>query len=90
MHAHADKSAQHAATVNDGCEMTQCHGSVEESTGQNWDSKLVMEQNMAYESSSAAQMSCSTNVAYNKSGRQLEENVYEIDGLDEYDYVISP
>ena len=83
----AYKSVQHAETVNDGYEMTQCHGSVTQSTGQNWDSKLDMEQNMAYETSNAAQMSCSTNVAYNKSGRQLEENVYEIDDLDEYDYI---
>ena len=88
----AYKSVQHAETINAGEEMTQCHGSGKQSSGQNWDSKLDMEQNMAYESSSAAQISCSTkiNVAYYKSGRQLEENVYEIDGLDEYDYISRP
>ena len=89
MLACTDKPTQHAETVNAGEEMTQCHGSVTQSTGQNWDAKqLDMEQNMAYESSNVAQISCSTNVAYYKSGRQLEENVYETDDLNEYDYVI--
>ena len=84
----AYKSVQHAETVNDGYEMTQCRGSNKQSTRQNWDSKLDMEQNMAYESSSAAQISFSTNVAYYKAGSQLEENVCETDGLDEYyDYI---
>ena len=52
---------------------------------ENWDSKLDMEQNVAYESSNTAQISLGTNIAYYESGRQLEENVYENDY--QYDYI---
>jgi hypothetical protein len=58
----------------------------QQSAAENWDSKLDMEQNVAYESANTAQISLSTNVAYYKSqGRQLEENTYENDPA--YDYI---
>ena len=83
----AYESVQHAEAVNAGYEMIQYHGSIKQSTGQNWDgdAKLDMEQNMAYESSSAAQISFSTNVAYYTSGRQLEGDVDETNDRHEYE-----
>jgi hypothetical protein len=39
----------------------------QQSAAENWDSKLDMEQNVAYESLNMAQISLSTNVAYYKS-----------------------
>ena len=78
----AYKPVVHTATVNAGIEIM--HGSTKQrQSTENWDSKLDMEQNVAYESSNAAQISLSTNIAYYKSGRQLEENDYD----NEYDYI---
>ena len=59
--------------------------SEQQQSTENWDSKLDMEQNVAYESSNTAQISLGTNVAYYESGRQLEENVFENDY--QYDYI---
>ena len=48
---------------------------------------MNMEHNVAYGSSTDAQISLGTNVAYSNSGRcQLAENDYEND-LAEYDYI---
>ena len=78
----AYKPVVHTAT---GIEIM--HGSTEQrQSTKDWDSKLDMEQNVAYESSNTAQISLNTNIAYYKSGRQLEENDYEND-LAEYDYI---
>ena len=53
----------------------------------NQHSRLNMEENVAYESSTATQMSLSTNVAYymHKSGKALQENDHYTD--DQYDYI---
>ena len=60
----------------------------QKSSTENQVSKLDMEHNVAYESSTTAQISLGTNAAYCESGRQLEENVYENDlPDDQYDYI---
>ena len=53
----------------------------------NQHSTLNMDQNVAYESSTATQMSLSTNIAYyvHKSGKALQENDHYTD--DQYDYI---
>ena len=60
--------------------------SEQQQSTENWDSKLDMEQNVAYESSNTAQISLGTNVAYYESRRQLEENVYYENDY-QYDYI---
>jgi hypothetical protein len=85
----AYKSVMHTETANAGFDIM--HGSTEQrlSTTENHVSNLDMEQNVAYESSNAVQISLGTNAAYYESGRQFEENDYYENDLadDQYDYI---
>ena len=49
--------------------------SEQQQSTENWDSKLDMEQNVAYESSNTAQISVGTNVAYYESRKPLDMNM---------------
>jgi lipopolysaccharide export LptBFGC system permease protein LptF len=85
----AYKSVVCTETANAGFDIM--HGNTEQrlSTTEKQTSKLDIEQNVAYESSNAVQISLGTNVAYYESGRQLEENDYYENDLvdDQYDYI---
>ena len=85
----AYKPVLHTTTVN--AEFGIMHGITEpQQSTENGDSKLNMEQNMAYASSNTAQISLTSNVAYysSKSEKPLEENYYENDQTEHYDYII--
>ena len=49
--------------------------SEQQQSTETWDSKLDMEQNVAYESSNTAQISLGINVAYSKSRKPLDMNM---------------
>ena len=63
----------HTATVN--ADFGVIHGITEQQSPENWDSKLDMEHNVAYGSSSDAQISLTSNVAYYKSGKHVNMNM---------------
>ncbi len=84
----AYKPVVHTETANAGIDIM--YGSTKQRvTAENHVSKLDMEQNVAYESSNAVQISLGTNAAYYESGRQFEENDYYENDLidDQYDYI---
>ena len=82
----AYKPVLHTTTVN--AEFGIMHGTTEpqqSSENQDSNSKLNMEHNVAY--APFAQISLTSNVAYHKSGKPLEENDYEYDQTEYYDYI---
>ena len=77
----AYKPVLHTTTVN--AEFGIMHGTTEpQQSSENQDSKLNMEHNVAY--TPFAQISLTSNVAYHKSGKPLEEND---DQTEYYDYI---